>query len=422
MKKLIVPAFLLCFFFTFLIPQVQNAYDRVTPQVLFLSIINFLGVLYIFYNTSFKTIVDIIKPNKLFICYLLYIIISGISIIIADNQVEAIVIYSKYLTYLTTFSLIILFVKLYNFNIVDFFFKIIIVSIFIESAAVLYLVIDDVIINGNEFLRSNDYKGFAANINITSFSLVIQSPVIFYYLFKEGGKAKLSFLYFMIFMTSLSLFFLLSRGAFIAFTLITGIVFIYKLIKEQKIVIAKIGISIIVLLISFQVANNIIDSKDSNVIVDRVSSLKLDNSDESINQRLRFYSAAINSITKNPLLGIGLGNWKFVSIKYDQKEMTEYIVPYYAHNDFLQIGAEIGIIGMLVYIYFLFNPFIMLFKKIYSNKESFIDVILFVMLVVYLIDSTLNFPLNRPISHVFLFFLIVVFQENQNKLKGKKID
>ena len=422
MKKLIVPAFLLCFFFTFLIPQVQDAYDRVTPQVLFLSIINFLGVLYIFYNTSFKAIIDIIKLNKLFTCYLLYIIISGISIIIADNQVEAIVTYSKYLTYLTTFSLIILFVNLYKFNIVDFFFKIIIVSIFIESAEVIYLVIDDVIINGNEFTRSNDYRGFAANINITAFSLVIKSPVIFYYLFKEGSKAKLGFLYFMFFMTSLSLFFLLTRGAFIAFTLITGIIFIYKLIKEQKIVIAKIGISIIVLLISFQVANNIIDSKDSNIIVNRVSSIKLDNSDESINQRLRFYSAAINSITKNPLLGIGVGNWKFVSIKYDQKEMTEYIVPYYAHNDFLQIGAEIGIIGMLVYIYFLFNPFIMLFKKIYSNKESFIDVILFVMLVVYLIDSTLNFPINRPISHVFLFFLIVVFQENQNKLKGKKID
>ena len=43
---------------------------------------------------------------------------------------------------------------------------------------VLYLVIDDVIINGNEFARSNDYKGFAANINITAFSLVIKSPVI----------------------------------------------------------------------------------------------------------------------------------------------------------------------------------------------------------------------------------------------------
>ena len=192
MKKLIVPTFLLCFFFTFLIPQVQQAYDRATPQVLFLSIINFLGVLYIFYNTSFKTIVDIIKPNKLFICYLLYIIISGISIIIADNQVEAIVIYSKYLTYLTTFSLIILFVNLYKLNIVDLFFKLIIVSIFIESAEVIYLVIDDIIINGNEFTRSNDYRGFAANINITAFSLVIKSPVIFYYLFKEGSKlAKL---------------------------------------------------------------------------------------------------------------------------------------------------------------------------------------------------------------------------------------
>ena len=29
--------------------------------------------------------------------------------------------------------------------------------------------------------------------------------------------------------------------------------------------------------------------------------------------------------------------------------MNAYTVPYHAHNDFLQIGAEIGLIGLIFY-------------------------------------------------------------------------
>ena len=50
--------------------------------------------------------------------------------------------------------------------------------------------------------------------------------------------------------------------------------------------------------------------------------------------------------------------------------MTEYTVPYYVHNDFLQIGAEIGIIGMLLFFYFIFNPFIINEKNILFKRES----------------------------------------------------
>ena len=38
--------------------------------------------------------------------------------------------------------------------------------------------------------------------------------------------------------------------------------------------------------------------------------------------------------------GTGLGNWKIKSIDYDSKDIVGYIVPYHAHSDFIQLGAE----------------------------------------------------------------------------------
>lgn len=422
MRVLIVTALLSSFFFIFLIDQVQAAYDRQTPQFLALAILNFCSLAYLFYKFSINTLISHVKNNKSFLFYCGYIIISGISIIIAENKVEAVITYSRYLTYFTTFFIILIIIKVYKFNIIDFFFKIIIVSVLIESAAVLSVIIDNVIVNGNDFSRSNDYRGFSANINLVAFSLVAKTPVILYYIFENKSKTKFILLCSLIFMISSSLFFLLTRGAFLAFILITAFIFLYQLIKDFRPVIFKTIISVTIFFTSFQVSTIIMDSNESNVIIDRVASIQLNNSDESINQRLRYSSHAITSILKTPLLGIGIGNWKFMSIDYDSKNMQEYIVPSFVHNDFLHIGAEIGILGLIFYVIFIFNPFIILIKKIFSSQETFFDVILLSMISVCLIDSLLNFPVARPISHIFLIFLIIVFEESLINKKKKSVN
>ena len=47
---------------------------------------------------------------------------------------------------------------------------------------------------------------------------------------------------------------------------------------------------------------------------------------------------------------MGLGNWKLKSIEYDAKDILGYVVPYHAHSDFYPLGAELGIIGFLLYL------------------------------------------------------------------------
>ena len=415
MKKSIDSLFIIAIFFTFIIGQYQNAYDRVAPQVLYLSIINFASLFYIFYSISLDKIIDYIKKNKLFLSYTAYILITGMSILVAENKPEAIITYAKYLTYFLTFCVFLFFGKFSKVNLIDLFLKLIVVSIFIESSAVILSVYDSVVVNGFEFDRNNEFRGFSANINIVAFSLVMKSPVISYYLFKSNNKFVLTLCYLLFFMISSALFFLLTRGAFLAFILVIAFMFLYMLIRKTKTSFKKIIISLFVFFLSYTATNQLMSSNKSNVVIDRMSTIKLNNEDESINQRLRYYSAALKSIRMNPILGVGVGNWKFISIKYDSKKMSDYTVPYYVHNDFLQIAAEIGLLGILFFLYFFFNPFLLLLKKIYSSKENLVDLVIFLMISVYIIDSLLNFPINRPISHIFFLLLIVVFQTNEKK-------
>ena len=57
----------------------------------------------------------------------------------------------------------------------------------------------------------------------------------------------------------------------------------------------------------------------------------------------------LTHLKSNPFFGVGLGNWKFKSIEYDKENIIGYVVPYHAHSDFIQIGAELGIIDFLSY-------------------------------------------------------------------------
>ena len=44
------------------------------------------------------------------------------------------------------------------------------------------------------------------------------------------------------------------------------------------------------------------------------------------------------------------------------------------------------------------------------------------MMSVYIIDSMLNFPISRPVSHIFLVFMLVVFMKIKNKRMINKLN
>ena len=84
--------------------------------------------------------------------------------------------------------------------------------------------------------------------------------------------------------------------------------------------------------------------------------------------------------------------------------MDNYQVPFHVHNDFLEIMAELGLVGFCLYfgIYLLLLVgFIKLFKnKKIPEKEKLFGFVLILSIFVYLCDSFLNFPFTRPVMQI----------------------
>jgi len=254
--------------------------------------------------------------------------------------------------------------------------------------------------------RTLDIRGFAANINISAFSIVYKVPFLLYILYKFES-ARLKWLsYILLFSAFSALFLLLSRGAFIAMTVS---VVLFMLIYFKRNYVSKAIILVSIILFSSLSVQNIVLTENKNEIIDRISSISTDRSDDSVNERLSFYSHALESIKKNPILGVGIGNWKIKSIDYAGRIMNAYTVPYHAHNDFLQIGAEIGLIGLIFYAFLVIYPILICINQILKKEHNDFHIIVLLVLISYFIDSMLNFPMSRAITHMQLIFTIILF-------------
>ena len=115
-------------------------------------------------------------------------------------------------------------------------------------------------------------------------------------------------------------------------------------------------------------------------------------------------------------------NWKFKSIDYDKKEMFGYTVPYHAHSDFIQLGAELGIIGFLLYlgifiVAFIWGLKILVYKKLPSQEILFVSTLI-ISLGVYFIDANLNFPIARP--QVLIVWALVIALISYFYIESKK--
>ena len=400
------------YFFIYTLYNFNSSYDRIVPQILVLSSLNLISFSYLILKYSISDLYNLLRKKNIILLYLGFIIVSGISIIMASNKAESLITFSTYLTFFFSLISIFLIVKKERLDIVNFFLVFCLGSLIIDSIYILSLLVQDIIIDGNAFSRSNIYRGFTANINISAFMLTMKSPVIIYFLFKhQKNKFKVLLLSVILLMVVLSIFILLSRGAFIAFAISTFLLIIYFFIKSN---IRKFIIPLVysvTILLGYFISSNLINSEGTNIINERVSSINIDRADESIDERLRFYSAAVKSISKNPVIGIGIGNWKIETIRYDAKNLVGYRVPNHAHNDFLQVAAESGLIALIFFLGFILYPFIFYLKnKLYKESNHILYLVL-IMMSVYIIDSMLNFPISRPVSHIFLVFVLIVFMK-----------
>jgi len=77
-------------------------------------------------------------------------------------------------------------------------------------------------------------------------------------------------------------------------------------------------------------------------------------------ERLTIYATAVNMIKHHPVVGVGVNTFSKNYAKYKLVEMEKYAATpdsMYAHNNFLHMAAEVGLIGLGIFLWFLFMLF-----------------------------------------------------------------
>lgn len=280
----------------------------------------------------------------------------------------------------------------------------------IELASVYYPYLQDILEQGKPTERSLAYRGISGSINIIAYTLLMKLPFIYYFAYMNKRK----FIYFLysILISFAVIGILETRSAILCLIVISGLCFFFFIKyegfnKNYKKALSTILLPIIISILFSNIQSRVFNSVN---VQDRLETLTRLQGDDSLNERIRYSLHALSSIKKNPILGIGIGNWELVSIDYDKEDIVSYVVPYHVHNDYLELIAETGIPGFLLYYGAIFIVLFKLLKpllfKSKINRDEFINCVIALSIIVYLIDATFNFPFARTMQQMSLIFLI----------------
>ena len=260
-----------------------------------------------------------------------------------------------------------------------------------------------------------NFKGIAGNKNITAALFVFKIPFLLYFLNKKNLLFK-SFTLLAIFFSFFILFFLKTRSTYVSILLLFIFYFAHLLIYNRQLFLHRFFSLVSIISLSFILFSNI----SSSIITNEksfASSLKsIELSNESSSNRFSLWSHTLDYISNKPL-GAGLGNWKLESIPYWNQQGGSYTVPYHAHNDFLEMTAEMGIHGGLVYLILFMFPLWVSFKYSFLNYKEDYNLI-FLGLGVYIVDAFFNFPMERSYMQLLLacYFAFFIFKQETQKL------
>lgn len=200
---------------------------------------------------------------------------------------------------------------------------------------------------------------------------------------------------------------LFSRGAFIS--LIFGFSFLLFL-NWRKLLLP------LLLLIAFGIFLFLVFPSVSQRIISKVESVP-------DNTRAIIWQGALKSFLQKPILGWGMGTFGQVyqlnklPIKSDigQYEKTTR----FAHNEFLEIAVEMGILGLFSFLWIIFRILRSGFRSCLSSlamEKGWINLAAFTSIITLLVHSFFDFNLHLPIlSFLFIFFSASLMSDNLSK-------
>lgn len=424
MTKIFVRFYILLNLFIWILPNF-NSVDIIGSQWLYLSFLNLLGISFVYKSRKVEDFRHLIK-SPIIICFGLLFLWAMLSFLYASNGTEVLIESAR------LFSLMILLINfsyclVYEEEKVKFISNILVACLFIEVFFVLIPTynINDTLVG---LSRGQINKGIAANINITAFSILLKIPFAILILRRLKTKFFKIILFFLLTSSFYTIFILGTRAALLGSILILVVSSFFSLLMPKF---KKFLINTILLIFSFLAPflfNHLTQKNynNNNGVVDRLGSLVEYSADSSVNERISYYKLSIETLINSPFIGMGYGNWKIESIPYVLKDKNTYTVPYHSHNDFLQMAAELGLVGLMLYISIFGFAFYMLYKLFKARVlDIYITETIFLFLLIYLIDANLNFPISRVIIQVVLIlvfsYLIVEYSKISKTTLGNPL-
>lgn len=395
-----------------------NSIEISNTQFFYLSLVNIVAFGYffknkiaVFYNYPLFSQVGLIQ-----IIYITFIVLSGCSLFFAKNLSLSIISFSQILVvFFIIVNLILLFRdRLYLLPKIAF---VIGVSVFLQSVAQLGNFLKNF---DNITLALNELKGNTANVNIFAASLNVKIPFLIIGILQYENWKKW-FLIITFFLSTFIVVLISSRSAYLGlfFELILFVIAYFKINSFSKKTFYTTLYIILPVLLSIVLANMVFKQGDNIGRFESVNNRILqigDIKEASAAARLSYWENASEMIAKNPITGIGLGNWKVESIPNEKKIIDEAFISAHTHNDFLEIVTETGILNGIIYLSLFLLLFFTnaksIFKKI--DKDKNIALLVLLLLTGYFIDAFFNFPLYRPTMQIAFAFMIVISHLNMN--------
>jgi O-antigen ligase/Tfp pilus assembly protein PilF len=355
----------------------------------------------------------------------IFILVISVSWLVSKIVVVSLRDYTIFLAYFLIYLLIINNVnnQVEFFSLIKLFF---IISFIVAIYALMqYYGLDPYLKEFNALTSTIGQKNWISNY------LAMTFPLIFSYFLLENIKKNKLYYYLLLSIIYATLMICQSRGIWISIvcSFLIGIFLIYKykifdVFKKNKKWITLIILTFLFITIIYSTDNPL---NKSAITVSQRAISTFDEQDLSLNMHLLEWNATINMIKDKPWFGSGIGTFKMNYLDYQAEILQKN--PYYtkysgkageAHNEYLQMGAELGLVGLGVFIsivlifYRLALDFLKKEGKI-ENKIIFFG--LFMGITCFLIHALFSFPLHVPAlgtTFFILFSLAVVYIEKSN--------
>jgi len=401
---------------TLITPNLK-AFDSNGPIFLSLALLNLLTFLYLLTQKDIRADAQqywSFFRNKTGLAYTLFLLMMLISFAKAINLSESVISFLKYFT---------VFAAAYNLTIIlrrdkkhlDVLSLILVILLITDCFTVFYNIF---LYISHQIGTIYEIKSVYSNKNILAAAIFIKIPFALWFAsFGKGWQRKLGF--FSSFIAVLAILYMSSRAFYLGLIFLFLFYGLFLLVQQlrsrQEGGFLRLGYFAGTILLAFLLFSGIqyfFFPKTADVynqsFTNRLSSIT--SGETSSQMRLLSWERSGKLIKENPVLGVGAGNWKIAVLQYEGPAAADFTYMVRNHNDFLEITAETGIIGGLLFVS-LFVLMLFNFGRALFRRDSPEDALKYLFLPAfglfcYSFDAFFNFPADRPeIQVLFAIFL-----------------